>query len=662
MAILSYVESRHLNFLFSLLTAYLWGTSFVYAQSDKFELNPLTNFCSRWWSQSVVKNDVLYIDSGVQKYNGTDISAPIFGINNYLLTIPLNTTWDWKKDIVINAEPKNETNPATGTLPPSLIRGHIFHGPLENPDIYVYGGTTYMGNQTFEGYNSPDSAIYSLWSYTPDTLQYPWRQYDIVQPWMANHGAATEAIDQGLGFYLNGQIDWGTSAKTSNNIKSEDLYRPLDGMLVIDFGNYTSNNISTASIRSNAPRVGGSMEYFAPVGGMGILVALGGQIQPGQTQPYSNISQGELLDFSSVDIFDIDSYLQNLVSNGTWYQQNTTGEIPPARIDFCTVSISSADKSSHHIYLYGGRDPTKKLHYDDVYVLTLPSFTWTPIFTSGSSPRWGHNCHIAGMRQMITVGGNITNTGKCDWERKGVAVLEMSTVTWGSVFQTNLTTFEVPQRVLSATGGTASGAATMKEPTTGWTDQRLKTVFDTPRKWTSNPETSSPPEPGSTDTKKNVGTIAGGVVGGVLAFALILSALLAWRLKRAQARGPHELASDEMRPEIDGDKRKYELQGLNGNDPVELPGFEPPELHTPQQLFEADRDTATRAAELPGTNTVAGGVHGVPIVRTPGDDLPTPPLYTAGLSSGGNSATSDAEADAASPGETQKPVKDYTWI
>ena len=137
-------------------------------------------------------------------------------------------------------------------------------------------------------------------------------------------------------------------------------------------------------------------------------------------------------------MFDINSYLQNTKSNGTWYQQETGGDIPPARIDFCTVAMSAPDNSSHHIYLYGGRDPIRNEGFDDVYVLSLPSFTWTAIFTEGKSPRWGHGCHRAGTRQMVTVGGNTSNSGVCDWELKGVAFLDMTTVTWGSVFVRNM--------------------------------------------------------------------------------------------------------------------------------------------------------------------------------------------------------------------------------
>jgi len=273
----------------------LWTATVVQAQAAKsFRLNPLTNFCSRWWSQSVVKNDVLYIDSGVQKWNGTDVNPPIYGINSYMITIPLNFTWDWKTDIIIESQAKNVTNPTTGTLPPSQIRGHMFHGPANKPEVWVYGGTTYMGNQSFEAYAWPDSSAYPLWSYTYGP-NYPWGQFAVATPWMPNHGAAAEAIDQGLAFYLNGQIDWGTSSKTRDTFNTQDLYVPLDGMVVLNLTTQSSKNISTTRLRGGAPRVGGSIEYIASVGGMGALVALGGQIQPNLTGLYANVSQGALV-------------------------------------------------------------------------------------------------------------------------------------------------------------------------------------------------------------------------------------------------------------------------------------------------------------------------------------------------------------------------------
>jgi hypothetical protein len=120
------------------------------------------------------------------------------------------------------------------------------------------------------------------------------------------------------------------------------------------------------------------------------------------------------VDFFKVDVFDIDSYFRVPSGNGSWYAQATTGDIPDPRIDFCTVVMSAPDNWSHHIYLYGGRNPMKNIGYDDVLILSLPSFTWTNVWPPGEAPRWGHNWHVAGKHQMLTVSGNLTNGLECD--------------------------------------------------------------------------------------------------------------------------------------------------------------------------------------------------------------------------------------------------------
>jgi hypothetical protein len=334
------------------------------------------------------------------------------------------------------------------------------------------------------------------------------------------------------------------------------------------------------------------------------------------------------VDFATVDVFDIDSYLQDPNSNGTWYSQKTTGDVPKPRIDFCTVAISAPDNSSHHIYLYGGIDPITNTGFDDVLILTIPSFTWTNVWPIGEAPRWGHNCHVAGKRQMITVGGNNTNGLTCDWEVKGVAVWELTTLTWGSVFSTNLSGFQVPQKVLSVTGGNANGNATKRDPALGWTDPGLKTIFATPRKYTSNGNSTSP----ATRTSHK-GAIAGGVVGGLVGLALLITLTFFLHHRYRRRHGPHEL-HDNPSPTgraSDSSKNKYELQAVNEHSPAELFGHDLRELESPRHVVEAENMSSTTRAELPGTNTAPGGVHGVPIVRTPGDELPERPVYVAGL-------------------------------
>jgi hypothetical protein len=219
-----------------------------------------------------------------------------------MLTISLTRSWDWVDGddeslrLTVNSERKNVTNPQTGAPVPNLIRGHMFHGPDNTTEIYRYGGTTFMGNTSFEGFiGTPDSSSYPMWSYDNNASDFKWDQHDIGQRWLPNHGAGADAVDHGLGFYLNGQIDMGTSVLTTGTI-DQNRYIPLQGMLVIDLVDFSSRNLSTAQMRGDAPRVGGTMEYIAAVADEGILVALGGQIQPNVVgHQQADRYQGELV-------------------------------------------------------------------------------------------------------------------------------------------------------------------------------------------------------------------------------------------------------------------------------------------------------------------------------------------------------------------------------
>lgn len=153
-----------------------------------------------------------------------------------------------------------------------------------------------------------------------------------------------------------------------------------------------------------------------------------------------------------MDIFDVSS-LYN-AGEGVWYKQNTSGTIPPGRTDYCTISVAAPDSSSYNIYVYGGRDPNTGTLYDEIYVLSLPSFTWIQIY-HGQSPRFSHTCHLVGKRQMLTVGGNLSNnlTAGCDWHTKGVGMLDLTTNTWGSVYNAYAAPYEITQLIVDVIGG-----------------------------------------------------------------------------------------------------------------------------------------------------------------------------------------------------------------
>lgn len=111
--------------------------------------------------------------------------------------------------------------------------------------------------------------------------------------------------------------------------------------------------------------------------------------------------------------------------------------------------------------MYGGRN-TSDHYFDDIWVLSLPSFTWTEVY-SGNSPRFGHTCHLVSNRTLLTVGGTASlgqtkgvgdsSALECDWEVKSVGILDLSDIVWGSVYDANAPAYKVPQKVVSIIGG-----------------------------------------------------------------------------------------------------------------------------------------------------------------------------------------------------------------
>ncbi|KAI7785673.1 hypothetical protein LA080_006238 [Diaporthe eres] len=160
------------------------------------------------------------------------------------------------------------------------------------------------------------------------------------------------------------------------------------------------------------------------------------------------------------------------------------------------------------------------------------------VFT-GTANRYGHTCHIAGNRQMITVGGIESSnvTGKCDWETMGVAVLDLTLMGWGSVFDSNAAPYQVNTMISDVIGGGPNGNATMLLPDGGWISTGLAKLFTGTTNQTEpySPPGSLPVTSGSDSTRATkAGAIVGGVIGGVLLLALL--GLLAWRIRRKRFR------------------------------------------------------------------------------------------------------------------------------
>jgi hypothetical protein len=280
--------------------------------------------------------------------------------------------------------------------------------------------------------------------------------------------------------------------------------------------------------------------------------------------------------------------------------------------------------------------------YDDIYALSLPSFTWTLIFGPGSSPRWGHTCHIVGegKRQLLTVGGSLNKTTDfCDWELRGVAIYDLTTALWGPIFVENAPAYNVTPAIVKAIGGNAMGGATATAPANGYENTAFAAVMNATR---------TTPTPAAQHAKPHTGTIVGAVVGSVAGFAALLGAAYLLYRKRhpkppsrpatpineAPTTGERfEAADDKLAWELEAKGEPYELspkslQEMDGrdwrDDRAELDGQQRVEMEEQHGINEADRDGAVvgkpgARAELSGTSVPAGGRLGVPVIKA--DDI-----------------------------------------
>ena len=181
-------------------------------------------------------------------------------------------------------------NPTTGALPPQVVRGTMYYGSQDNNNIYLYGGTTSYVNTSFLGWQPSTPSTYTLWSY--DTKSRQWARYNIESsaPCRPSNGAAAEAIDQGLAFYFNGELDGGSSQGI--NIRN-DTSVFITGMIVVNTTDQTARNLSTAQVSMDLARAGGRMIYIPEIGGKGILVLIGGSIFP--ANDLNNVNSGTLV-------------------------------------------------------------------------------------------------------------------------------------------------------------------------------------------------------------------------------------------------------------------------------------------------------------------------------------------------------------------------------
>ncbi|RGP63983.1 hypothetical protein FSPOR_8311 [Fusarium sporotrichioides] len=482
--------------------------------------NPRDNFCRRFAHQTTVIDDKLYIDGGWVNFDDFQQTHENYS-NTWLAYHDLNhlvqRSGELWPDLNITLS-KNDSIPS--------VNGGVLWGDEVNKRFYVYGGEW---NQGFA------QEPYSLLSY--DIIYDKWDDFGspgiAPPPKVASYGAGVGVSETGMGYHLGGWVSNASmSGWTGERTMTSNFYTY----------SYDSGDFQQAASPEKYPRAEGGMVWIPAGDSLGILVYLGGVVDP-----YGNGTEAPQ-PFDEVFVFDT-------VGN-SWSTQKTTGVIPQNRRQFCVDVAWVPDKSTFNIYLWGGLSVAPPVvnatSFNDIYILTLPSFTWVKAYPDHKGnatlpPEYGHysaSCNmVKHMSQLFVIGGTYTDTDACDlavnaWAMHnfwtGTYHNEGDNETYWALYDPHITKNVVPADVYNVTGGNKDGGAKVMAPKGGF-DTDNKPLQDllgrrphiaqrSPTRSVSSATSPAKAAPSShpATSKLSVGAIVGIAIGGVVGLALLL--------------------------------------------------------------------------------------------------------------------------------------------
>ncbi|KAF8535116.1 hypothetical protein BDD12DRAFT_894032 [Trichophaea hybrida] len=510
----------------TVLTVAAW-TSVVNGQ----QYNPRTDFCRRFSHDAAVVGPRLYINDGQLNLAGK--GGKNF-TNDRLLFHDLTTTVLDGKSLDMPLLDYNLSKPSEV---PSVIGG-ILWADATNGRLFQYGG------------EFPDPAVpedqFQLWSYDVYGNNWTTEKLQDQSITRVSFGAGTTVEHLGMGYYLGGyqsqrsNINWQGAKKASNRMIEYDMVQ-----------NKWNNRTGPNDLKGRAEGV----LFYTPYGDNGMLVAFGGV-------RFANTDNAveEPSPMSTIDVYDMGSQ--------KWYTQNATGDIPENRRRFCGGIATAADGSSANIYLYGGLGfGVNATGFDDVYILSIPSFTWIQIYPAKGTPRkkdeenphYDLSCTVVKNAQLLIIGGQFPkdpDAKNCDapdvWGVHNLVMSKLDTgaesVYWAK-YNSSRDKYSVPDDIIKAIGGDGKGSAQIKSPKNGFDSQDLEVLFRRTISITSRtptrtspalPDTTSPNNgasgPFSTPAKR-ARILAPAIIGGIALLALAFFLIRRYRTKKAAAGG-----------------------------------------------------------------------------------------------------------------------------
>ncbi|GAM85590.1 hypothetical protein ANO11243_035970 [Dothideomycetidae sp. 11243] len=496
--------------------------------------------------------------------------------DNDFLTLDLTSNWS------ISAPPLVGLPQPSG--PPSVALGSLWNS---YDSLYLYGGE-------FSSNPAVTPTAVSLWEYQISSSKWVEHQNPITSAgqYSTDAGIAVGRTAEGAGiavpalgraWYFGGHQDAFTTPGWS--VQTARIY--LTSLLEYTFPGSTNSEVQTLANGQTAgvdgvwrnvtqgglqstngfpERADGLLLYIPGYGSQGILIGLAG----GTNDTFQEMSE--------IDVYDI--------ATSVWYKQATSGPTPQFRVDPCAVVASAPDGSTQNVYMFGGQNlqpAGAQTQYNDMWILTIPSFTWIQVDQSDQSvpyARAGHTCN-AWNAQMVVVGGYVSPQISCD--SPGVFVFDMSNLKWTTTYNNLASTgagasvqnnplnqqpaqrdstgdnaglegsygYTVPAIVQSVVGGNGQGGATVTAPAVIPTDGPLKTgkpiTYTATATGTSSASTSGgqstatagsgseKSNPTSSGSGKEIGAIVAGVVAGILLIIVAYLLFCLWLYRKRLA-------------------------------------------------------------------------------------------------------------------------------
>ncbi|KAJ4385722.1 hypothetical protein N0V93_010151 [Gnomoniopsis smithogilvyi] len=444
-----------------------------------------------------------------------------------------------------------------------------------NYEWFLYGGMTLETN-TMAPESSNEVWEYQIQNYGNDETAFAagFKTYEIdrignISTRYIAYGGAANVPSENLSFYFSGlrSPSWGEILPPNGNLSSTAV-NVSNTLISLDFSTQNQESFTNSTLPSTIPGRANPELVWVPVGEQGILVALGGVVDPafvsvgGLLSPNATASVAQSPAFmTNIDIYDI--------ANEVWYTQSTTGSGPGQLTEGCAVMQPAADYSSFNIYWYGGYNglnlTVDSAWNDAIWVLSLPSFTWKQVSDARTGKaRAGHKCVMPYPDQMLVIGGNRAQSGGSTYEclTEIIQLFNVSSATWLDSYDPSVwSNYSVPSAVFEVIGGDKSGGATVTAPSS-WDDTALGDVFQVayatskittyypyPAATSTAPGTSSP---SSTSSNNSGGSSVPsflppllGVLLGLILISSIAVGILLWRRRRLlKKNGGISVASD----------------------------------------------------------------------------------------------------------------------